>query len=130
MSLNLNVQAVDLDSSVEGVFIDYDDGISFKIGRVNTEPYVKAVKLIHKRYQTKIDSGTLNDKLSSKLMAEVMVDHIFLDWKGMKNNGEEFVYNRENALAFLNDEQYFEIRLWIMKQAANLDNFRKEEIKK
>lgn len=129
-NLNLNIKAIDLEKSEAGVWIEYDGGIEFLIARSNTPAYRKAVKQMHKRYKRQIENETLSDEKSDRLMAELMAEHILLDWTGMKNGDEEFKYSRESAIAFLSDERYAEVRQWIMAQADDLENFRQDEVKK
>lgn len=129
-SFNLNIGAIDLEKAEAGTWIEYDNGIEFLIARSNTPAYRKAVRHMHKRYKRQIDNETLSDEKSDRLMAELMADHILLDWSGLKNGKEEFKYSRENAVAFLSDERYAEVRLWIMAQADDLENFREDEAKK
>lgn len=129
-NLQLNLKAIDLDASESGVWIEYDDGIEFLIARANTPTYRGAVKRIQKQHKRQIDNDSLSDTKSEKLAAELMSDHMLKGWRGMKNAGEEFEYNRGNCIAFLSDERYLEIRKWIVQQAEDLENFRAEEVKK
>ncbi|MDH3375354.1 MAG: hypothetical protein OEQ39_00085 [Gammaproteobacteria bacterium] len=129
-NLNLNIGAIDLEKSESGVWIEYDSGISFLIARADTSPYRSAVRKMHKRYKRQIEQETLSDEKSDRLMAELMAEHILLGWSGMMNGKEEFKYSRDNAVAFLSDERYAEVRQWIMAQSQDLENFRAEEVKK
>lgn len=128
--LKLNVPSVDTGKAAEGVWIDYDDGIQFKIARSNTPAYREAVKKIHRQHKRQIDAGTMSDSLSDSIMAGLMAEHLLVDWKGLMSDGKEFPYSKENATAFLSEEAYGEIREWIMKQSQDNENYRTEDIKK
>ena len=128
--LKLNVPSIDTGKAAEGVWIPYENGIEFKIARSNTPLYREAVKKIHRQHKRQIDAGTLSDSLSDSIMANLMAEHILLDWKGLKNGKEDFPYTRQNAADFLAEESYSEIREWIMVQAQDVENFRAEDIKK
>lgn len=129
-NLQLNIKAIDLDASESGVWKEYDDGIEFLIARSNTPGYRGAVKRIQKQHKRQLDTDSLSDTKSDKLAAELIADYILKDWKGLRNNGKKFEYSRESAIAFLADERYLEIRRWIVSQADDLENFRKEEVEK
>lgn len=129
-NLQLNLKAIDLDTSESGVWKEYDEGIEFLVARSNTPGYRGAVKRIQKQHKRQLETDSLSDVKSEKLAAELMSDHILKGWKGLNNSGEVFEYNRENAIAFLSDERYIEIRRWIMTQADDLENFRQDEVKK
>ena len=129
-NLDLNLKAIDLDKAASGVWIEYDDGISFLIARSNSQDYKTAVRRMHKQYKYQIDNETLSDAKSDALMAGLIASHILIGWKGLESSGEEFKYTRDNAIALLSDERYGEIRAWIMVQADDLENFRSAEAKK
>ena len=129
-NLDLNIKAIDLDKAASGVWIEYDDGISFLIARSNSPDYRNAVRRMHKQYKFQIDNETLSDAKSDALMAGLIASHILIGWKGLKSAGEDFKYTRDNAVALLSDERYSEIKAWIMAQAEDLENFRNEEVKK
>jgi len=128
--LKLNLRGTDLDKATAGVWIEYEEGISFRIARANTPGYRDALKKMTRQHKRQIEQGTLSDAKSDRLMAELMADWILLDWKGMKNGKEDFPYSRENARAFLSAEQYADIKEWIMQQALEAENYRAETQKK
>jgi len=128
--LDLNLQGVDLEKAAAGVLIQYEGPIKFRIARANTPGYRSAVRRIMKMHKRQIENGSLSDEQSDKITAQLMAEHILVDWEGLSNDGENFPYTKENAEAFLGDPQYAEIREWIMAQAQDLENFRSEEAKK
>lgn len=129
-NLELNIKAIDLEKAAAGVWIEYDDGISFLIARSNSPEYRSAIRRMHKQHKHQIENQTLSDAKSDQLMAGLMATHILIGWKGLKSHGEEFKYTRDNAEAMMEDERYSEIRAWVMAQAEDLENFRSEEAKK
>ena len=129
--LDLNIRALDPEKSAAGVWIDYDDGISFLIARSNTPGYRKAVRQIAKRHKQQIENQTMSDRKSDEITAGLLQEYILLDWRGiMQGDGSEFPYTRENCVALLSSEDHVELRLWIMAQSENMENFRAEEVKK
>ena len=117
--LQLNIPSVDTGKAAEGVWIDYEDSIRFKIARANTPAYREAVKKIHRQHKRQIDAGTMSDSLSDSIMAGLMAEHILVDWEGLMNGGEEFPYTKEHAEQLLAAEEFTEIREWIMMQAQD-----------
>ena len=128
--LKLNVRGVDLGKAADGVWIAYEGDIEFKIARANTPGYRDAIKRLHRQHKHQIESGTMSEQLSDNLLADLMAEHILVDWKGLMNGKEEFKYSKNAAKTFLKDERYAEIREWIMVQAQNVENYRNEEGKK
>lgn len=128
--LKLNLRGTDLDKATAGVWIEYEDGISFRIARANTPGYRDALRKMQRQHKRQIEQGTLSDIKSDKLMSELMADWILLGWKGLKNGKEDFPYTPENARAFLAEPAYADIKEWIMMQALEAENYRADTQKK
>lgn len=130
MTLQLNVRGQDLEKAAHGVWILYEDEIEFCIARANTPEYRDALRKITRQNKRQLEMGTMSEAKSDAIMADLMAEHILAGWKGLYNAGEEFPYNRENAIAFLSDPQYADIKEWIMMQAQDAENYRKETLGK
>lgn len=130
MTLQLNVRGQDPDKAAHGVWIPYEDEIEFLVARANTPEYREAVRKITRQNKRQIENGTMSEAKSDRIMADLMAEHILVGWRGLSNNGEEFEYTRENAVAFLSDPQYLDIKEWIMAQAQDAENYRRETAKK
>ncbi|MCP4256818.1 MAG: hypothetical protein GY774_04725 [Planctomycetes bacterium] len=128
-NLNLNISSIDLDKAEKGTWIEYDEGISFMIAKTFTAEYKKAVKRLNNLYRSQIKNETLSDEKSDLLLAGITADHILLNWSGLKANGKEHKYTRENAIALLTDPRYAELGAWINAQSESVANFRVEAVK-
>ena len=127
---NLNLPQIDLEKAAAGVWVPYSGDIRFLIARSDSPEYVRAIKQLERRFGTQLTSGAMTDNEADRLLAGLMVDHILNGWEGLQNDEEEFPYNRENALALMADPSYADLRAWIMKQAGDIENYRREKVKK
>ena len=128
MALNLNIVRTQKSKEEEGVWVDYplDETIKFKIARDgNKQSMQLAADLSRKKYR----NADRNMAQQTALINEVVVQTILLDWKGLTDGDEEFVYNHANALALMKDEQYHDLRDWIIMESKNMRHFIEEELK-
>ena len=51
----------------------------------------------------RLESGQVDDNKSAGIMAKVMADTILLGWKGLKEDGEEVLYSKEECVRVLVD---------------------------
>lgn len=130
MDLTLNVPSIDKEASTDGVWLDYQPDISFRIARDGNPGYKKAINTLYKVNKTFIDNKTLSDEQSNAMMNKIIATYILVDWKGLKNGDEDFPYSIESAIELLSDERYGELRTWIITQSKQIENYRSEEQKK
>lgn len=107
----------------EGVWFEYDAETSFLIGSLNGRAYREAFQ---KRYEAlRLKFRTNIPPTESELAnLQCYADAILLGWKGLKNNGEEFPYTKENSLMVLKNCPT--LREFVFASAANHDNFKFE----
>ncbi len=128
--LDLNVKAMDSDAAVHGKWIEYDDGISFKIA-INSNPAnLAAMRVVMQDHGERMLDGDVGEEEADSYLVPIQADTILLDWKGLTNGGKEFPCNRDNKIALLADGDYTELRQWIVEQSKNMENFRREQVKK
>lgn len=93
--------ASDETKEIDGVWVDIGDS-QFLIARSGNPNYVKKLSKDYERNQKALDrKDEAADKLSEKLMVNVLAETILLDWKNVQFKGADFPYSKENATTLL-----------------------------
>jgi len=117
----------DLAAEIDGVWVEYGEGASFKIARMGSPRNRRAYERAQAKFRSKIrrDKLTADDRI--EIMARTLADSIVLDWKGLEDmEGNALEYSPEMAYKILLHDQ--DVRLFIADQADLAENFRQEEI--
>lgn len=124
MKIQTSVNPLD----VEGIWAEYVDNVSFRIGRASNEVYLKAADKIDSKFRKQIRTGKLGTKQSIDNTCRAMAEGILLDWKGINDSeGAKLPYNKENAYLALRHNP--EIRDFVHDFATEIENYRSDEIK-
>lgn len=98
--------ATDDTKEKDGIWVEIGDS-EFLIARAGNPNYVKKLSRSFERNQKFLErKDEAAEKLSEKLLVEVIADTILLDWKNVQFKGEEFPHNRDNAIALLNIKDF------------------------
>jgi hypothetical protein len=114
--LKLNLPTVDLESSENGKWFDFNDTISFRIARDGNKNHKRALQ---SRFKQIAKMREKNDfQRIERLTNEMMAKHILKDWKGVMEataGGEEkaLEFNESNALSIISDPMYQIIKEFI-----------------
>lgn len=109
----------DKTAEVEGVWQDVavndhnGKPVRIKLARMTStnKRYTKALNTITKPHQSAIQNDALDNELAKKMMQEVFVDTILLDWDnlpksdltGNEEDTELLPFNRDNAMALFTE---------------------------
>lgn len=116
--------AVDENLEVNGTWMEVGDA-KFLVARSGNKNYVKALsKAVERNRKALNRRDDEADKLSDKLMAEVIAKTILLGWEGVKYQGKPLEYNAENAVMVL---KHPEFRKEIMQLADDFDQFKAQK---
>lgn len=112
---------------VEGVIIDYGD-FKIKIARAggsNTR-FSNAMMKHCKPHRKAIQSGTINDKVWRRLLAQIYAESVVLGWDGMVDaKGKDLPFTVENCVKlFIDLPDFFD---QIISEAENFRLFKEEE---
>lgn len=127
MAFDLANMRTDRSAENEGVWVDFEGGLSLKIARLNNDHHQQY--MLDKRRQIQRDQrlGRKND-LSREALREATIEsmalHILKDWKNMIYQGQSVEYSIENAKRLLNEVPEF-YRL-VEDESINIENFRDE----
>jgi hypothetical protein len=105
----------------------------FLVRRIPNPDYERLLSKEFRRHKKVLDLETADsEKLSQKLMSEVLAKTILIGWDGVALKGKKLAFSVENAVKLL--IEYPVLRSSIMEFAQDIKNFRPaesvEEIKK
>lgn len=115
----------DKQKEVEGVWSEVGDGVELKIARIGNPEYQKEFQKISKPHRRAIRSGTLSNDVAEKLLIKAMAKNILVDWRNLKEDGEDVPYSYENAVRLLTD--YRDLRDIVSDIANEIESFRAED---
>lgn len=128
MSGSLNkLFGTDKTAEIEGIWVDYPNGVSMKIARMggaNTE-YSRYLTNQLKPYKFQIDRGTLSEDKSREILLEVFARYVLKDWKGVTDEkGQPIEYSVEAAKKVL--AEYPELLNELQTLASDYRRFARE----
>lgn len=128
MSGSLNkLFGTDKTAEIEGIWVDYPNGVSMKIARMggaNTE-YSRYLTNQLKPYKFQIDRGTLSEDKSREILLEVFARYVLKDWKGVTDEkGRPIEYSVEAAKKVL--AEYPELLNELQTLASDYRRFARE----
>ena len=118
----------DKDKEKDGVWEDLGDGCSVLVARYGNQAMVNAYRKYPRVLRQRLESGQVDDDKSSTIMAKVMADTILLDWKGLKEDGKEVVYSKEECVRVLTE--YPDIRTMIFEISNEAQLYHDESVGK
>lgn len=123
MAKNLWDQEKKLDEiGQQGVWVEYDDGVSFLLGSTETPLYKKTFSAVYERERTKYKNRDIPDDVAEAAFNEVYANAIVLDWKGMVDeSGNPMDYTRENVMKVLSGLR--RVRVFIVQFSNERKNF-------
>jgi hypothetical protein len=124
--MDLGKLRLDPKKSEEGVWCELDHETSVLIGRINSPHYRQTLREKMMPYVEDIRNDTYGQETQDKVTAETIAAAVLLDWKGLKENGEEVPYSEEKAVEYLSDPalEWFQTR--IEELGTRLDLFYEE----
>jgi len=98
--------ATDTTKETDGIWVDIGDA-QFLVARAGNQKYAKKLSKLFERNQKLLErKDAAADKLSEKLMVEVLAETILLDWKNVQYEGKDLAYSRESAEMLLNIKDF------------------------
>lgn len=76
----LSKYKTDKTAEVKGVWVEVDDGVEWKIARLNNETARKTRRDLEKPYR---NFSTVPDSVQEDIMRKVVARNVLLDWKNM-----------------------------------------------
>ncbi len=98
--------ATDTAKETDGIWVDIGDA-QFLVARAGNQKYAKKLSKLFERNQKLLErKDAAADKLSEKLMVEVLAETILLDWKNVQYEDKDLAYSRESAEMLLNIKDF------------------------
>lgn len=112
----------------QGLELDYGACGSITIHRAGgtNRKFLRIMAAKFKPYERQMQSDTLDEAVSRRLLAETYAESVIIGWRGVKDAaGHELAFTQENAIKLLTDlpELFADIR----EQATKVANFRREQ---
>ena len=120
--MDLTNYRTDAAKKQEGVWIPFFENSQVKIAHFENEEFKAAY-----RRETAVFTRTKRDATpdeASEIMIKLMARHIILDWKGIKDGGEDLPFSIEAAENLLREVDAARERL--VNEAKDWSNFRKK----
>lgn len=84
----------------EGVWFKWEDA-ELKVASINSKRYQRILQDKQAPYRAQIRRGTLPDETREELATEAMAEAILVDWKNVKENGQDVPYSVAEAKRLL-----------------------------
>ena len=110
----------------EGVWEDLGDGCSMLIARYGNPAMIRAYRKYPRMIRRRLENGDVADDKSAKIMAGVMADTILLEWKGLKEDGKNVPYNKENCVRIL--VEYPDVREMVFEIANEAKLYHDDDV--
>lgn len=122
----LNTIATDPQLELNGVWRPFTDGSELLIARIGNPAYRSLLRRKVKANRAVLDNeDDLADKVSDKVLGEVMAETVLLGWRGVTVNGAEVPYTKELGAQLLTDPSNRDFREKVKAYAEDAEAYRK-----
>jgi len=124
--LDIDSLAVDPAAAEGGVWANFM-GARFLIARHNNEAgsFLRS-KLALQNWDTLSGGGEEAEKVAADISAQVIANHILLNWEGVSKAGEPLEYTPELGLKYLTDPRFRDLQQFIENFSLNRSNYREK----
>lgn len=124
--LDIDSLAVDPVAAESGVWANFM-GARFLIARHNNEAgaFLRS-KLALQNWDTLSGGGEEAEKVAADISAQVIANHILLNWEGVSKAGEPLEYTPELGLKYLTDPRFRDLQQFIENFSLNRSNYREK----
>jgi hypothetical protein len=114
----------------EGVWtsVDVGTGARIKIARIGNRRYREAMTKRLKPYRRALRNGTLDERVTEQITAEVLAETVLLDWQGLTDGGAPLTYSAEAARTLLCDTRFKDFRDLVVEMASDLELYRQQDL--
>lgn len=94
--------ATDTNREEAGTWVDFGDGVKFRIRRFKSKASLDARKELDKPFTDELRRGKLDDRIAEDLLIKQMAYGVLADWQGVEaEDGTPLEFNRDNAYKIL-----------------------------
>ncbi len=111
----------------EGVWVEWEHGVSLLIARLNNAGFQSRVRVLTAKHTKAIRAGTFPDEEMEDISRTAMAHHVLLGWKNIEDDeGGDLEYSQEKALELLSDPDLRDLYQFVLTQANERDLYRRE----
>jgi hypothetical protein len=123
----LSALRTDSAKETEGVWVEWEHGVSFLVARLNNPGFQARVRALSAKHTKAIRAGTFPDEEMESISKSAMSHHVLLGWKSIEDDeGGALEYSQEKALEFLTDPDLRDLYQFVLTQANERDLYRKD----
>lgn len=119
-----------IDAEKNGVAIhpDFAPDITFMVARAGgaNETFLKEGEKRFRPHRRAIEQGKLDTKEGTKLTMELFVDTQLKGWSGILDNGKDYPFNRDNAIALFT--KLPDLHVELQRKAQAMQTFQREDV--
>lgn len=108
----------------KGVWVDFGEGISFLIAKMNNTAYMAEVRRLLRERRVQFRHDRVSDEDSEAITIKAAAKCILLGWKNiLDDDGKEIPYSAAKAYEILSDPHYRKIYVFIIDAATEERTF-------
>lgn len=122
----LSALRTDPDKEISGIWVDYVDGIRFRIARMNNAAYEKFVANKQSTNPTIFTLKSQDPEFRNSVVCEAVANTVLLGWENLTaDDGSEIPYTAAKALEIISNPEYRDVYNFILVQASNAANYKR-----
>lgn len=127
---NINNIRTDLNKEVDGVWVNFVEGIRLKIARARNSKYVEFLRSLTENKRKEIRNDDIKTEDFADILMQVRAKTILLGWENIQDdNGNEILYSYEQALEFFRDKELKDFYNFVVGVSENINNYKKDLVK-
>ena len=124
-----NIESIktSVDKEVNGVWVDFAEGIQLKIARARNPKYQELLRdfVEPKRVEIREDKMSIED--FNDILLQVRAKTVLLDWKNIEDNdGSVILYSSKKALEFFRNPELKDFYTFVIAISENADQYKKD----
>jgi len=125
----LDVFGTDLTLEKEGVWVEFAEGIKFKIRPMRNKKFIALLQKLQRPYKSAIRNGSIKEDLHQGLITKALAKEVVVDWLGVNDleSGEPLDYSWTNATRLLSDARMERLLLMVVEVAGEQETFKNIE---
>jgi len=125
--MDLGKQKTDPEAERNGTWVPVDLETEILVARLGNRYNLAVAVAITEAVGSSATPGERKAFISSeqgtKVVTEQLAEHVLLDWRGMKEDGEELPYSKEAAVRVLSDPKLHDFRDFVVRVASDATTF-------
>jgi len=126
-----NIESIktDLDKEVNGVWVEFAEGIELKIARARNPKYQELVRSLVEPKRKEIREDNFSTDKFADILLEVRAKTILLDWRNIEDRkGNTIPYSSIKAIEFFKDPELKDFYTFVVTISENADQYKKDVI--